>query len=100
MKKIILIAVAMMLGSAFPAFAGSNTDIQSDDTAIAKDNAAIQHDDQNLAANRAAKAAAEARGDWSTQALDSVKIEANKVTRTEKASEKGVDQGIKNNDEQ
>lgn len=104
MKKVILVVAAAMFSIAVPAlaetYADQAQDIQSDKGAIQKDNTAVQHDNQNLVGNRAAKAADKAKGDWAGQAVDSVKIEANKATRTEKTSEKGLDQGIKNNDEQ
>lgn len=98
MKKAAVLTLAVLLGFAVPAFADTALekadDISSDAGAIHKDNAAISHDQSNLAANRAAKARHKANGDWGNQAVDSVKIGANKSAISEKKTEKDVDHEI------
>jgi len=96
MKKIITLTLTGVLAIANPAFAQSQNDenIKSDVNAIDKDNAALQKDHDTLARNRAAKAADKANGDYGKQAVDSVKIGANKATIDEKQAEKSADTKI------
>jgi len=96
MKKLITFAVISAVAVATPAFAQSKNDedIKSDVQAIDKDNAAIQKDKDNLANNRAAKTADKQNEDYGKQAVDSVKIGADKAAIAEKKTEKHVDKKI------
>ncbi len=105
MKKAVLFALGLLFCLTAPSFAQSymdskSSDVQSDAAAIHKDNVAIGHDETNLAVNRAKKARAKANGDTTEQALDSVKIGANRSAISEKKTEKDVDRNIMNHDEQ
>jgi hypothetical protein len=105
MKKAAFVLLGFMFCIAAPSFAqsyivGDAQDLPSDAAAIHKDNTAINHDDEDLAGNRAAKARAKANGDSASQAVDSVKIEANKATKAEKDTEKNVDHQVMTHDEQ
>jgi len=97
MKNVLVMALVGATLVSGAAFADAD-DVAADKGAIAKDNAAIAKQNDNVAANRAAKADAKATGSTTDQAVDSVKIGANKTARTEKNLEKDVDQKILNHD--
>ena len=102
MKKAMLLAACGLIGLAMPAFAETDSDklqdIRNDDAAIHKDNAAIQNDQSNLDTNRAAKASAKANGKLGSQAVNSVKIGANKAAISEKKTEKDIDKDTMEHD--
>ena len=72
--------------------------IASDVGAVQKDNQALGKDNAELAKDRAAKAKDKANGNLGGQAVDSLSIGADKVTKSEKTTEKSTDKKILNND--
>ena len=102
MKKAMLLAACGLIGFAMPAFAETAEDqvqdIRNDNAAVQKDNTAIQHDNGNLAANRNAKANDKATNKPVGQAVDSVKIGANKAALSEKKTEKNIDKSTLQHD--
>ncbi|MDP9127380.1 MAG: hypothetical protein M3N08_03850 [Pseudomonadota bacterium] len=104
MTKSSIIAISALFSIALPALAETYgdkaEDTRSDVHAIYKDDAAISHQKKHLRHNRAAKAADKARGDYGDQAVDSVKIGANKAALAEKRTEKDTDRQILTHDEQ
>ncbi len=98
MKKTLALTAAVLISLAVPAFAQTGADVSSDVGAVQKDNTAMSKDQANLAANRAAKAQDKANGNWGSQAVDSVKIGANKTAISEKSTEKNYDTKTLNGD--
>jgi hypothetical protein len=87
-----------------PAFAAetkaeAQADVNASAGAVIKDEAVIQKQQDNLAANRASKAANKAEGDLAGQAVDSVKIGANQATIEAKKGEKEADKEILKHDQ-
>jgi hypothetical protein len=75
-------------------------DVRASQGAVAKDNKAIAEQDRNLAVNRAQKADAKARGDYVSQAGESLQIGANKVAKSAKKVEKEADTQILQEDKE
>jgi hypothetical protein len=104
MKKVTFTTLGLLVCLAAPALAQSYrtadaSDLPADAGAVMKDNSAISKDQSDLAGNRAAKARAKANGDSASQAVDSVKIGANKAALSEKQTEKNTDKNIMKDDE-
>ena len=99
MTKLLALTTIAVLATASAAFAADSSDINSDQNAIAKDNSAIANQNNNIAQNRAKKAYDKANDNNASQAVDSTKIGANQLTKTEKKGEKNVDQRILNHDQ-
>lgn len=83
------------------------TPVRADDTpagvaadvgAVQKDNTALNKDNAKLARHRADKARHKAKGEHVNQAVDSVKIGADKTMRSEKETEKSIDKKTLHND--
>jgi hypothetical protein len=92
MKKITTLALLATLAIAAPAFADDTpAGVASDVGAVGKDNQAINKSSSDLAKDRASKAANKANGNLGGQAVDSVKVGADKTMRSEKNMEKDHD---------
>jgi len=99
MKKTLALAVFAAALIAAPVFAATTpSDVSADVDAVQKDNGALQKDNDAIAQHRAAKAKAKANGDIAGQAGQSLSIGADKTARSEKTTEKDVDQHILNHD--
>ena len=99
MKKFIALALLSAVVSTAPAFADDTPNgVASDVGAVQKDNQAIGQTNTSLAKDRAAKAQDKASGNWGGQAVDSVKIGADKLGRGEKQTEKDTDTKTLNSD--
>src|SRR5271163_4746439 len=72
--------------------------VAADVGAVQKDNHAIDKDNAELAKDRAAKAQDKANGNLGGQAVDSLSIGGDKVMKSEKGTEKSIDQKTLNND--
>jgi hypothetical protein len=84
---------------ATPAFADDTpSGVASDVGAVQKDNNALGKDNSELAKDRAEKAQDKANGSWTGQAGDSMNIGADKTMKSEKETEKSVDQKTLNHD--
>jgi hypothetical protein len=98
MKKIVTLALlsAFIAGPALADTtpAGVAGDVQN----VQQDNGSIAKTQSDLAKDRAAKAQDKATGNWAGQAVDSVKIGGDKVTRSVKKTNKSGDQDNLNSD--
>ena len=82
-----------------PAFAdGTPAGVAVDVSTVQKDNQSLEKTDQDLAKDRAAKAQDKANGNLGKQAVDSVRIGADKVGRSAKQTEKTHDEKVLNSD--
>jgi len=97
--KFAALAVTSVLAFATPAFADDTpAGVASDVTAVQKDDTAIAKDNAKLAKNRADKAVDKANGNYGSQAVDSVNIGGDQTMKSEKQTEKSVDQKILRHD--
>ena len=94
MKKIIALSLFALfaMNTAVYAETEAQQDVNSDVNAIAKDNASIAKHKKKLSKHRASKAANKAAGNRGQQAVDSVKIGADKTAIEEKHLEKKADE--------
>jgi hypothetical protein len=94
MKKIITIALIGTFSITSPLYAQSQNDenIKTDVQNLDKDNQALQEKNDNLNKDRAAKAIDKANDENGKQAVDSVKIGADKVGIEAKTLEKNMDE--------
>jgi len=98
LSAVVLLA-AFAAATATPVFADDTpAGVASDVEAVQKDNNALAKDNARLAKHRAHKAKHKAKGEWTGQASDSVKIGADKAMKSEKETEKSTDQRILNDD--
>ena len=90
------IALTSMFAFAAPVFAQTQNDeaIKADVQSLDKDNANIHSGENTLAHNRAAKAADKVNGDAGKQAVDSLKIGADKAGIEAQKVKKDVDEKI------
>jgi len=99
MKKLMALAALLTLILAGPVHADDTpSGVASDVNAVQKDNAALAQKNAQLAKDRAAKAKDKATNSYGSQAVDSVKIGADKLGRSEKEGEKSTDTKTLNGD--
>jgi hypothetical protein len=99
MFKLVAITLLSALIIAAPAYADDTpSGVASDVGAVQKDNQALVNTNSQLVKDRAAKAQDKVSGDWSGQAVDSVKIGMDKMGRSEKETEKSTDKKVLDSD--
>ena len=94
-----LLAALVLAIPVAPALADDTPNgVASDVGAVQKDNQSLNKTNSDLAKDRAAKAQDKANGKLGSQAVDSLKVGADKVSRSEKKTEKSHDEKVLNSD--